>query len=338
MDTFILDFFTRMKNLLPGFLLSVVIAFIASSLASIYDAPVMLFAVLSGLVCHFFYKINSVKAGVDMSSRALMRFAVALLGVRIAFDDMVSLGIIPPLMILVSMLLIIVFGLGLAKLLKLPRVFGVLSSGSVAVCGVSAAAAIATVLPKDEYEEKYFALTVIGVTTFGTFAMIFYPLVVSYLGLSDEFAGIFIGGSIHDVAQVVGAGYSISEEAGDIATYIKLLRVAMLLPIVMMIFFMFKPKDKNVAVSAGVSSFVPSFLIGFFILALLNNFGLIPDTVVAIIRKCSSYMLIIALSAIGVKTSLRQIVSVGWKPIVLIMSESFLFAILILSGIYLFLS
>ncbi len=332
MSSFIQNSSSKLKVLFPGFALSVAIAILASTLAASYDSPVMLFAVLTGLVCHFFYKMPKFKPGVDSSSRALMRFAVALLGVRIAFDDIVSLGVVPPLMILASMVIIILFGLSFAKLLKLPRVFGVLSSGSVAVCGVSAAAAIATVLPKNEYQEKYFALTVIGVTTFGTFAMIFYPLLVSYLGLPDDLAGIFIGGSIHDVAQVVGAGYSISQEAGDIATYIKLLRVAMLLPIVMFIYFMFKPKD--VKISGGVSSFIPTFLIGFFILALLNNFGLIPAEIVAIIRKLSSYFLVISLSAIGVKTSLRQIASVGWKPVVLIMSESFLFALLILLGIY----
>ncbi len=139
--------------------------------------------------------------------------------------------------------------------------------------------------------------------------MVVYPLLVSYLGLPDDLAGVFIGGSIHDVAQVVGAGYLISPEAGDIATYIKLLRVALLLPIVMIIFF---------------------------VLALLNNVGLIPSEIISLIKTLSSWCLVVSIAAIGIKTSLKQIVSVGWKPVVLITAETVIFAGLILLGIYLF--
>ncbi len=326
--------FSRFKEKYTGIAICIIIAIAASALATRYDAPVMLFALLLGLALHFLYESPKHQGGIDFCSRNVLRFAVALLGVRIAFSDIVSLGITPPMIVMVSMALTITFGVVMARVLGLSRVFGVLSAGSVAVCGVSAAAAISTVLPKKEYEEKFFALTVIGVTTLSTIAMVVYPLITSMLGLSDELAGVFIGGSIHDVAQVVGAGYSISPEAGDIATYIKLLRVALLLPIVMMIFISFKEKGSKM--EGGVSSFIPSFLIAFFVLALLNNIGLIPEWLVAIIKTLSSWCLVVSIVAIGVKTSLKQIVSVGWKPVFLITSETIFFAVLILSGIFLF--
>ncbi|KGJ95650.1 YeiH family protein [Thalassotalea sp. ND16A] len=327
-------FFTHCKSYYSGVAISVIIAIASGALAHHYDAPVMLFALLLGLALHFLYETPKHQAGVDFSSRALLRFAVALLGVRIAFSDIVSLGITPPMIVMAAMAIMITFGVLLARVLGLPTVFGVLSAGSVAVCGVSAAAAISTVLPKKDHQEKFFALTVIGVTAFGTLAMVVYPLVVSYLGLADDLAGVFIGGSIHDVAQVVGAGYSISPEAGDIATYIKLLRVALLLPIVMIIFFAFKERDTKM--EGGVSTLIPTFLIGFFVLALLNNVGFIPAEVVSLIKTLSSWCLVVSIAAIGIKTSLKQIVSVGWKPIVLIAAETVVFAGLILSGIYLF--
>lgn len=316
-----------------GVAICIIIAIAASTLANRYDAPVMLFALLLGLALHFLYESPKHQEGIDLCSRAVLRFAVALLGVRIAFSDIVSLGITPPLIVIASMALTMVFGVIMAKALGLSKVFGILTSGSVAVCGVSAAAAISTVLPKKEYEEKYFALTVIGVTTLSTMAMIVYPIVTSIMGFSDELAGVFIGGSIHDVAQVVGAGYSISPEAGDIATYIKLLRVALLLPIVMMIFFAFKNKGDKI--EGGITNLVPSFLIAFFILALLNNLGFIPQTLADVIQTLSSWCLVIAIVAIGVKTSLKQIASVGWKPVFLITSETLFFAALILAGILL---
>ena len=95
--------------------------------------------------------------------------------------------------------------------------------------------AIATVLPRDETSDRELIFTIAGVTLLSTLAMILYPLIASTSGLDAHQAGVFIGGTIHDVAQVVGAGYSISPEAGDFAVFTKLLRVAILLPVVVAI-------------------------------------------------------------------------------------------------------
>ena len=319
---------------LLGAMLCSLIAIIATIIATRYQAPIMLFALLLGLSAHSFYPHKKIHAGVNFCSRELLRFCVGLLGVRIAFADIISLGITPPLIVMVSMVLTIIFGVLFARVLGLPKIFGVLSGGAVAVCGVSAAAAISTVLPNDKSQEKYFALTVIGITTFSTLSMIFYPIVSAYLGFSDELAGVFIGGAIHDVAQVIGAGYSISPEAGDVATYIKLLRVALLMPIVMMVFFAFKEKDSKM--SGGVSAFIPGFLIMFFVLAFLKNVGVIPQWLVDIIRSLSSNLLVVAIAAIGVKTSLKQVFSVGWRPVLLMGSETLFLAGLIIAGIVFF--
>ena len=328
--------FSHIKSKLSGIVICIVLAITAMSLASHYDAPVMLFALLLGLAMHFLYEAPQHQEGIEFCSKNLLRVAVGLLGVRIAVSDIISLGFIAPLIILFSMALTIFFGVFMAKALGLSKSFGVLTGGSVAVCGVSAAAAISTVLPKNKDHEQLFALTVIGITTLSTLAMITYPMIATLFALPDDLAGVFIGGSIHDVAQVVGAGYSISPEAGDIATYIKLLRVALLLPIVMIIFFSFKNREscqESKPVLTKLTSFVPGFLIGFFILALLNNLALIPDTVVQLIQVLSNELLVVAIAAIGLKTSLKQVVSVGWKPVFLLSIETVFFATLILSGI-----
>ncbi|MFT6249367.1 MAG: putative integral membrane protein (TIGR00698 family) [Cognaticolwellia sp.] len=324
----------NIKAKILGVALCSIIAIIATIIATRYQAPIILFALLLGLSLHSFYNHSTIQAGVNFCSRELLRLCVGLLGVRIAFADIVSLGITPPLIVMVSMVLTIIFGVLFARILGLSKVFGVLSGGAVAVCGVSAAAAISTVLPNDKSQEKYFAFTVIGITTFSTLSMIFYPIVASYLGFSDELAGVFIGGAIHDVAQVVGAGYSISPEAGDVATYIKLLRVALLMPIVMMVFFVFK--ERNSKMSGGVSAFIPGFLIMFFVLAFLKNVGVLPPWLIDIIRSLSSYLLVIAIAAIGVKTSLKQVLSVGWRPVALMASETLFLAGLIIMGIMFF--
>lgn len=322
------------KDKVRGTMLCAIVAIIATVIANQYQAPVMLFALLLGLVAHAFYRNKNIQPGVNFCSRELLRFCVGLLGVRIAFADIVSLGITPPLIVMVSMALTIIFGVLFSRLLRLPTSFGVLSGGAVAVCGVSAAAAISTVLPKDKSQEKYFALTVIGITTFSTLSMISYPILVGYLGFSDELAGVFIGGAIHDVAQVVGAGYTISPEAGDVATYIKLLRVALLMPIVMMVFFAFKDRDSQL--EAGVSAFIPGFLILFFLLAFLKNVGVLPTWLIEIIRVLSSNLLVVAIAAIGIKTSLKQVLSVGWRPVLLMGVETIFLASLIVGSLLFF--
>jgi len=325
---------TSIRKKAVGSFLCAIVAVVATIVSTQYQAPVMLFSLLLGLVAHAFYRNQKIQAGVNFCSRELLRFCVGLLGVRIAFSDIVSLGIMPPLIVMISMAFTMVFGVFFARLLGLPKSFGVLSGGAVAVCGVSAAAAISTVLPKDKMQEKYFALTVIGITTFSTLSMISYPILVNYLGFSDELAGVFIGGAIHDVAQVVGAGYTISPEAGDVATYIKLLRVALLMPIVMMVFFAFKERDSQM--EAGVSAFIPGFLIMFFLLAFLKNIGVIPAWLIEVIRVVSSNLLVVAIAAIGIKTSLKQVLSVGWRPVLLMGSETVLLASLIVGSLLFF--
>jgi uncharacterized integral membrane protein (TIGR00698 family) len=319
---------------LLGIALCVSVGILATIVATRYQAPIILFALLMGLSLHSFYSKVNIQAGVNFCSRELLRLCVGLLGVRIAFADIVSLGITPPLIVMVSMALTMVFGVLFARALGLSKIFGVLSGGAVAVCGVSAAAAISTVLPSDKSQEKYFAFTVIGITTFSTLSMILYPVVASYLGFSDELAGVFIGGAIHDVAQVVGAGYTISPEAGDVATYIKLLRVALLMPIVMMVFFAFR--EKNSKMSGGVTAFIPGFLIMFVVLAFLKNVGVLPVWFIDFIRSLSSNLLVIAIAAIGVKTSLKQVLSLGWRPVMLMGCETIFLASLIIAGIIFF--
>jgi uncharacterized membrane protein YadS len=110
--------------------------------------------------------------------------------------------------------------------------FGLLSGGATAICGASAAMAISAALPSHPLKERATLFTIIGVSTLSTVAMILYPAITQLMGFDDLHSGIFIGATIHDVAQVVGAGYAISPEAGDTATVVKLMRVAMLLPVI----------------------------------------------------------------------------------------------------------
>jgi hypothetical protein len=199
----------------PGLLAAATIAMASTWLASHYTAPVMLFALLFGMAFHFLYEGGRCVAGIEFASRSVLRLGVALLGVRITYGQIASLGPAPVATVIVGVATTVLIGLVLARRLSLTPMFGVLSGGSVAICGASAALAIASVLPKDKDRERDTILVVVTVTALSTLAMILYPVFAASIGLDHKHAGVFIGGTIHDVAQVVGAGYMISPETGD---------------------------------------------------------------------------------------------------------------------------
>jgi uncharacterized integral membrane protein (TIGR00698 family) len=218
------------------------------------------------------------------------------------------------------------FGALTARIMGLSRPFGILTSGAVAICGASAALAISSVLPKGEQHERDTVFTVIGVTALSTIAMIVYPLVIAAFHLDHAAVGMFLGGTIHDVAQVVGAGFSVSEETGNVATFTKLLRVAMLLPVVVALSYVFRAHHVG---KAGRQ--LPGFLVVFAVLVVLNSAGVIPPAVLVVLKNISRWCLVTAIAALGMKTSLKAMADVGGRAIALIVAETFFLAILVLA-------
>ena len=318
----------------PGFLVAATIALASSWLAQHYGAPVMLFGLLFGIAFHFLHEDGRCVAGIEFSSRTVLRLGVALLGARITAAEIAGLGAVPVLTVVAGVVTTILVGMLLAERLKLGRGFGVLSGGAVAICGASAALAIASVLPRDKTSERDTILTVVTVTTLSTVAMILYPIVVTSLGLDHARAGIFLGGTIHDVAQVVGAGFMISPETGDIATYVKLLRVAMLVPVVSLIAWIVARNAKDGG--GGKNAAPPLFLIGFVALVAINSLGLLPPLAVSAATDVSRWCLITAIAALGMKTSFKDMVAVGWRPIALMLAETLWIALLVLAAVKFF--
>ena len=294
-----------------GMVLSATIALAASFLAEHYGAPAMLFALLIGMAFNHLSDSPEAAAGISFCSRTLLRCGVALLGLRLTFADVSQLGLTPIIGVAVMLVATLLGGVAFARLFGRSTAFGLLSGGAVAICGASAAMAIAAVLPKRLLQEEDVLLTVVGVTAMSTLAMILYPMLFHYLGLSDVESGYMIGATIHDVAQVVGAGYSVSDTAGDIATFTKLLRVA-LLPVVLLAVAVIFRKE------AGGTAGLPWFVIGFVVLMVLRNTLPLPESVLNFVNDTSRFLLVIAISALGVKTSLQKLFAPGLKGLMLI--------------------
>ncbi len=273
-------------------------------------------------------------AGVEFAAKKVLRFGVALLGLRITVEEMSSLGWELLLWVACGIALTIGIGMLVAKLLGRRIQFGVLTGGSVAICGASAALAISAILPKHPYSERNTLFTVIAVTTFSTIAMIIYPIFVKLLGLDDVLAGIFIGGTIHDVAQVVGAGYSISPQAGEFATITKLLRVALLVPVILVLSLYFRRQAGDDGEKSDIP-LLPFFVIGFCVCVAINSLELLPVAVTESLSGLSSWALVSAVAALGVKTSVKKLFTIGYEPILMVVIETVAIALWVLLGIYL---
>jgi uncharacterized integral membrane protein (TIGR00698 family) len=298
----------------------------------------MLMALLLGIAFHFLVEEDaaSCKEGVAFTARTVLRIGVALLGARISVELMIGLG--PQLIAVVvsGVVLTILFGLLGAHLLGRGWRFGLLTGGSVAICGASAAMAIAAVLPKNEQSERNLIFTVLSVTVLSTIAMVAYPILTEMFSFNDEVSGVFLGGTIHDVAQVVGAGFSVSDQTGEVATMVKLIRVAMLAPGVLIISIAVRRYAENGVEKGKRPPILPTFVVGFLIFATLNSLHLIPGFLVDAMSSISRWALLVSIAAVGMKTSLKRILDVGGQAIALIVAETLFIALFVLLGVLLF--
>jgi len=323
---------TRTLALFPGVIVSILVATTAQFLADHYSTPAMLLALLLGIAISFLGEEGKTVEGISFTSKTLLRLGVALLGVRISVDLIIGLGPQLITLVVVGVVATIIFGLCVARFFGHGWRFALLTAGSVAICGASAAMAISAILPKDDRSEQRLIFTVLGVTVLSTIAMVAYPILVHTLDISETDGGVFLGGTIHDVAQVVGAGFSISEPTGDTATLVKLIRVAMLAPVVLVASLLIRNFAKSPD-EGGKPPLLPTFVVGFLILATLNSLNLIPANVTAFLSQASRWLLLTAIAAVGMKTNLKRVLAVGGPAIALLFTETLFIGGFILAGI-----
>ncbi|WP_342744962.1 YeiH family protein [Antarctobacter heliothermus] len=318
----------RIQTLLPGVLVAVMIALASKFVSEQYGAPSMLLALLFGISLNFLSRDARCGPGIALSARTLLLLGVALLGLRINFDMVGAIGWPIVAMVVLMVPATIGFGLATSRLFGFRYRFAFLSAGAVAICGASAALAIAAILPKDDKSDDRLVFTVVGVTILSTIAMIVYPILSQALGFDDVTAGIYLGATIHDVAQVVGAGFSISEEAGETATLVKLLRVAMLAPVVI-IASVFLRSVSTSDPSGTRPPIIPGFVLAFILLATLNSAATLPAPLLAIAVDGSGWLLLTAIAAVGLKTCPAEILKVGKLAAALLVAETLFLAAMV---------
>ena len=301
-------------NFSPGILVAVLIAVASKFLSNNYEVPAMLMAILIGMSLNFLSEDKKCEKGINFSSKNILYLGIILLGSRITFENILSININITFLIILAVILTILFSIFFLRLFGFQYRFGILIGGAIAICGASAALAISSVLPKDERSDERLSFVILGVTVISTICMIFYPILANFLEMDNVSAGIFFGATIHDVAQVIGAGFTLSDETGDTATIIKLFRVTLLFPLVILISLLsYRYKSNND--SNNKPPLVPYFIIFFIIMVIINSLNLIPLNLQFYLNEISSWFLLIAISAVGTKTRLQSLRIIGFIPI-----------------------
>jgi uncharacterized integral membrane protein (TIGR00698 family) len=308
----------RLIEYWPGLLLTGIAAAAAAWLSDHYGAPMMLMGLLIGLALNFANSDARLHPGLGLASKDLLRWGIVLAGAQVTFGQIGALGLPAFAAIVAIMGLVLGTGWLIARSLRLGDGYGLLAGGAVAICGASAALALASLLGERRATQAHLTMSLVSVAAASAFAMSVYPIIAQYLDLTDKQAGFLIGASIHDVAQALGAGYSVSPEAGDTATIVKLTRVTLLGPVLVLIslFLTREAGEKRAKIP------LPWFVGGFLGLAALNSTIPLPSIVHDIARQATSALLLLAVIATGVRSPMQMMMAQGRKSLLPVMGAS----------------
>jgi len=329
------------RGLLPGLALSALVAIAAVSaaprVATVAAIPPMVIALVIGIALNPIARHPAFQPGILFCLRTLLRWAVALLGLRIALGEIIALGFATAALVIASMALTIASGFLLAWVLGQRAAYGALAGAGTAVCGASATLATSIVVPDYRGKEADIAFIVVAVNALSTIAMLVYPLICAWLGLDGQQTGIILGATIHDVAQVVGAGYAVSEPAGNTAVIVKLFRVFLLFPVVLVIGWSLA--HRSVAIDAAKIPF-PVFALVFVALCVLNSIASSFATtappfaqIKAPLVEASTWGLLVAIGALGLGTSLPAIAALGWRHVATVVGTTFVILVTMTAGL-----
>ena len=250
--------------------------------------------------------------GVNFTARRLLRIAVAFYGLNISIQQIAAVGL-PGLAVSVAVVLgtLLIGTVVGQRLLGLDRDTAMLTAAGSAICGAAAVLAFEPTLRAAPHKS---AVAVATVVLFGTLSMFLYPILyhAGWLGLDTQALGIYIGGTIHEVAQVVGAASNIDPATTEVATIVKMTRVALLVPVLLVLgMYLRSAAGQGDGQAKGGKLPVPWFAVGFLVLAIINSLNIIPADAIAAIRRLDIFALTMAMTALGIETRFAQIKKAG---------------------------
>lgn len=315
---------------IPGLALCGTIAIAATWLSEHYGPPAILMALLMGLALNFAALDSRTHTGLDLVARLGLRIGIVLIGFQVTAAQIVAIGLVPFLALLGIMAAAFAGGMAGARLSGQSRYAGILAGGATSICGASAALALYGVIGRDRLTQAQFALTLVGIAMASALAMTAYPVLAAQLGFDDRAAGFLIGASVHDVAQAIGGGYSYSDAAGVEATIVKLARVALLAPAVLVVSLWIGQRPQVEEQSLIRRLAPPWFITGFVALLVINSLIAVPQPLAGSASMTAKALLVLAVTATALRSRTDLIVQLGWRAFMPVLSAtlaSFLVAV-----------
>lgn len=306
------------------FLLGVAICFAVAALSVLLEKLIpgellgaSIIALFMGTIINSFFHPTWIKPALKFASKKILKVAIILLGASLSVNTILSVGKMTFFVMIFTFAMCFGGGYFIRKLFGLNWKLSNLISAGTGICGGSAVAAIAPVIDADD---KDIAFAMSSTFLFDMVMIALYPLMGKALGMSDIAYGIWAGTSVNDTASVVASGYAFSEAAGDFATMVKLTRTIAIIPTVLVFAWIgVRMKKKEMQTSSGgkkvnMMKIIPWFIGGFLLLAIANSIGFIPAAVSGIMKTASKFLMVTALAAIGLSTSITDFKKAGLKP------------------------
>ena len=274
-------------------------------------------ALFMGTIINSFFHPDWMKPALKFTSKKILKAAIVLLGASLSINTIMSVGKMTFFVMIFTFAMCFGGGYFIRKLFGLNWKLSNLISAGTGICGGSAVAAIAPVIDADD---KDIAFAMSSTFLFDMVMVALYPLMGKALGMSDIAYGIWAGTSVNDTASVVASGYAFSEAAGDFATMVKLTRTIAIIPTVLVFAYIgTRMKQRQMQTANGgkkvnILKIVPWFIGGFLVLAVVNSVGLIPTAVSGVMKGASKYLMVTALAAIGLGTSITDFKKAGLAP------------------------
>lgn len=302
---------------MPGIGLASIVAIaslIGGSLQTQKVVSPLLIAIIIGIIIRNTVGVSKVfEPGISFSAKKVLRIAVILLGLKLSFFQILSIGIDGISIIVLGSIGTFLLTCWLGTKLGVDYRLAQLIAVGTSICGASAVAATTPVIGTSEEDVAYAIATITGL---GTLAIIGYPILQGFIQLSPNEFGIWCGASIHEVAQVVAAAFQNGEVSGEIATVIKLSRVLLIVPVIVLISCQKGSERKGSNLGRLLSS-IPWFVCAFVLLSLLNTAELFSVSLKSFILDLNQFFLCLSMAAMGLITQLRKLASVGIKPLFL---------------------
>lgn len=302
---------------LPGLGLSVLIALVAlglGKLAPLIGGPV--FGIVLGiLVRNTLAPGATYSPGIQFAGKQVLQWSIIALGFGLSLDQVAKTGLESLSVTLVTITVAFLTAWLLGRRLKVHDKLKILIGVGTAICGGSAIAAVTPIIKPDEHDTAFAISTIF---LFNLVAVLLFPLLGHLLHLSDLGFGLWAGTAINDTSSVVAAGYSFSKQAGDYATIVKLTRATLIIPICLIIAFATAWKQKKQgATDFSLARIFPWFILWFLVASGVRTAGLVPVALQPMLHMAAEFLIIVALTAIGLSANLRKMASTGARPILL---------------------